>query len=32
MKLGEQWVEVIDGQEHMLKAVNSAVSVLWGVS
>ena len=23
MKLGEQWIEVIDGQEHMLKAVDS---------
>ena len=22
-KLGEQWIEVIDGQEHMLKAVDS---------
>ena len=23
MKLGEQWIEVIDGHEHMLKAVDS---------
>lgn len=22
-KLGDQWIEIIDGQEHMVKAVNS---------
>jgi hypothetical protein len=25
MKLGEQWIEIIDGQEHMLKAVDGVL-------
>ena len=25
MKLGEQWIEMIDGQEHMLKAVDGVL-------